>query len=298
MSRAVATIGMFDGVHLGHRDLLRHLVDEAKSRDCISFVITFANHPLSIIKPELAPKLISSPEEKRKLLFDCGVDTVSILDFTSKLRNLTARDYMRKLKADYDVDTIILGFNNRFGSDISFTFDDYVSIGAEEGVSFLREPEYLVEGENVNSSIIRSCLLDSDINKANRLLGYNFTLSGNVVYGKQLGRTIGFPTANIGINFADKLIPGKGVYACYVTLKGGLKYPAMVNIGHRPTIDGGQSPISIEAHIIGISQKLYGERISLSFVKYLRNERTFNSIEELKAQLEIDKVNTMNLLAF
>lgn len=289
---------MFDGVHLGHRDLLRHLEDEAKCRNCDSLVITFANHPLSIIKPDVAPKLISTPEEKRKMLFDCGVDTVSILDFTNKLRNLTARDYMRKLKFDYNVDTIILGFNNRFGSDITLSYEDYVKIGKEEKITFLRASEYRLGGENVNSSIIRKYLSGCDIEKANSLLGYRYGLSGTVIYGKQLGRTIGFPTANIGVNFSDKLIPGKGVYACYVTLKSGAKYPAMVNIGHRPTIDGQLSPISIEAHIIGISQKLYGEHISLSFVKYLRKEQTFNSIDELKAQLEIDKINTMNLLAF
>ncbi len=298
MNNTVATIGMFDGVHLGHRDLLHHLADEAEKHGSHSLVITFSNHPLSIIKPELAPKLILSPEEKRKMLFENGVETVSILDFTNKLRNMTAREYMRLLKEEYDVCAIILGFNNRFGSDVNLTFEDYVKIGKEDGISFIREKEYFVNGEKVNSSLIRHYISTGEIESANKLLGYDFFLSGTVVYGKQLGRTIGFPTANIGIGFTSKIIPAKGVYACYATLKGGKRYPAMVNIGHRPTVDSENSQISIEAHIIGVSQKLYGENITLSFVKFLRSEIHFQSIAELRSQLERDKLVTIERLGF
>ena len=293
MSRAVATIGMFDGVHLGHRDLLRHLRQESEQSGSRSLVITFSNHPLSLIRPEIAPKLITTPEEKRNLLFSEGVDTVAILEFTPRLRAMTAHEYICSLKYEYDVETIILGFNNRFGSDTGLTFEDYVEIGKREGIKVIREPEYLVDGIKVNSTIVRNHIASGEIEMANRLLGGDFSLTGTVVYGKQLGRTIGYPTANVEVMNEDKIIPGRGVYACYATMNKGVRYPAMVNIGHRPTVDGKNGLLSIEAHIIGVADKLYGKRITLSFCHFLRHEQKFSSLDELKRQLEKDKIETI-----
>lgn len=297
MSRAVATIGMFDGVHLGHQSLLRSLVTVARTRNERSLVITFSNHPLSVVRPDAAPRLLCTPEQKRKLLFDAGVDTISILEFTSRLRAMTAREYIRSLREEYGVDVIILGFNNSFGSDRGLSFDDYVEIGKSEGVAFIRENELIMDGETVNSTGIRRMLEVGDVEKAARFLGREYEVCGSVVYGKQLGRTIGFPTANIEIDSGNKLVPCNGVYACRATLHGGMMLPAMVNIGHRPTVDSADSKISIEAHIIGLSDKLYGEKISLSFCHFLRHEQKFNSLTALQSQLEEDKVRTINLFS-
>lgn len=294
MEKVVATIGMFDGVHLGHQDLLHHLREEAEKSGCSSLAVTFSNHPSSVITG-IAPKLISTPEEKRHRLFMCDVGDVLTTTFDNLLRAMTAKEYIQYLRDEFNVKTLILGFNNRFGCDTSLTFDDYVEIGKNEGVKIIRMPEYFVDGTKVNSTIIREHIMAGDISAANHLLGYEFSLEGKVVFGKQIGRTIGFPTANIKV-VRDKIIPGNGVYACRAMLKDHSIHPAMVNIGTRPTIDGKNSNVTIEAHIIGIAKKLYGNRITLSFVSRLRDERKFEDIDALKAQLEKDKLDTLEII--
>lgn len=296
MSKTVATIGMFDGVHLGHQDLLHHVTEEAAKTGTRSLAVTFANHPASVICPNKAPKLITTPDEKSRRLSMCGVGYVLTTTFTQLLRAMTAKEYIQLLRHEYNVETLILGFNNRFGSDTSLTFDDYVEIGKSEGVKIIRMPEYFVNGTKVNSTIIREHILAGDINKANSLLGYEFLLEGKVVFGKQVGRTIGFPTANINVGLKDKIIPANGVYACRAMLKDGSTHPAMVNIGTRPTIDGKNSDVTIEAHIIGISKELYGNRITLSFISRLRDEQRFKDIDALKAQLEKDKLAALDTI--
>ena len=296
MSKIVATIGMFDGVHLGHQDLLRHVTEEAAKTGTRSLAVTFANHPASVICPNKVPKLITTPDEKSRRLSMCGVGYVLTTTFTQLLRAMTAKEYIQLLRHEYNVETLILGFNNRFGSDTSLTFDDYVEIGKSEGVKIIRMPEYFVNGTKVNSTIIREHILAGDINKANSLLGYEFLLEGKVVFGKQVGRTIGFPTANINVGLKDKIIPANGVYACRAMLKDGSTHPTMVNIGTRPTIDGKNSDVTIEAHIIGISKELYGNSITLSFISRLRDEQRFKDIDALKAQLEKDKLAALDTI--
>lgn len=296
MSKTVATIGMFDGVHLGHQDLLRHVTEEAAKTGTRSLAVTFANHPASVICPNKVPKLITTPEEKSRRLSMCGVGNVLTTTFTQLLRAMTAKEYIQLLQHEYNVETLILGFNNRFGSDTSLTFDDYAEIGKSEGVKIIRMPEYFVNGTKVNSTIIREHILAGDIYKANSLLGYEFSLEGKVVFGKQVGRTIGFPTANIKVGLKDKIIPANGVYACRAMLKDGSTHPAMVNIGTRPTIDGKNSDVTIEAHIIGISKELYGNGITLSFISRLRDEQRFKDIDALKAQLEKDKLAALDTI--
>lgn len=298
MSSLIATIGTFDGVHSGHRHILDQLTGKAGELGYIPAVVTFTNHPLHVINPDKSPALLSSPEEKRKLLMEAGANVVIMQPFTDDIRRMTARRFMEELRHRYDVMALLLGFNNKFGNDPSLRFDDYRRLGKELGMEVHMATEKSHDNLPVSSTVIRNHLINHRLAEANRLLGYNYTLSGKVVHGKQIGRTLGFPTANIQPDSPFKMIPPDGVYACMATLENGRAYPAMVNIGLRPTIGDAQPATTIEAHIIGVNAKLYGAAITLEFISFLRHEIKFSSLEQLKAQLQADKIRTINILGF
>ena len=298
MSSLIATIGTFDGVHLGHRHILTELTDTAAERGSIPAVVTFSNHPLSVINPEKAPALLSSPDEKRDLLMKAGANVVIMKPFTPQMREMSAQRFLTALRDRYEVNTLLLGFNNKFGNDPSLTFYDYRNIASELGMDLLQSTEASHNNSPVSSTVIRNLLRNHSPEEATNLLGRPYTLTGTVVHGRQIGRTLGFPTANISPDFPDKLIPAKGVYACTATLSNGKSYPAMVNIGERPTINDNRTNITIEAHIIGINSKLYGETITLEFNHFLRHEMKFNSLDQLRDQLQADKIRTIKTLEF
>lgn len=308
--RRGCVVGMFDGVHRGHRYLLDTLREECARRGLYPAVMTFPRHPLSEIAPEKAPGLLSTPAEKLTLLERAGIrrEDIGFMVFDCSTRRLTAAEFMRMLHERYHVDFLLRGFNNRFGCDRSLTDEDYRRIAREEGIELI-EGIGLTEGEErraICSTLIRQALAKGDIAEANRLAGYPYPLTGRVVGGKHLGRTIGFPTANIVVDDSCKLIPADGVYIVTVTVEGveppaeGVKPPAgepffrgMVNIGTRPTVDGLNTRRTIEAHIIGFDGDIYGREVTLRFHRRLRGEIRFPSLDALTEQLVSDREAVM-----
>ena len=280
------TIGFFDGVHLGHRDLLRQLRSAAAERGLTPHVVTFKEHPALSLGREV-PLLLTPVAEKRRLLEEEGVE-VTVLSFTPEMAALTASDFMAFLQKEYGMKALLMGYNHRFGRHAEKDAD-YAAWGRALGVEVLRATEFTVEGdgEQVSSSRIRQALEEGDLSRANRLLGHPFTLTGMVVEGRQVGRDLGFPTANLRPSHPRQQLPSVGVYACNAVLSDGSKWKAAVNIGSRPTLNNGED-ISIEAHLPQYFGDLYGQFVRLEFLEFLRPERQFESLEALKIQLAAD----------
>lgn len=283
MRSAVAAIGTFDGVHKGHLTVIDKLKEIAAEKDVDPIVITFDCHPLTIIAPERTPSSITSTEKKCELLRGAGVMAL-VMHFDREMRETTARDWMRRLHDEYGVVGLVVGYDNTFGSDgVTLSIADYKRIGAELGIEVVEAP--FVAG--ISSSAIRKAIIAGDIDRATSMLGRYYSLSGTVVTGNRLGRTIGFPTANI-LPQPELTIPANGVYAAIVVLPDGSRRQAVVNIGTRPTVRRGDQ-LTVEAHIIDFDGDLYGQPVSLIFRKRLRDEMKFKSIEALRQQIEKDR---------
>lgn len=293
----LATVGMFDGVHLGHRHLLAELTRTAANKNFDSAVITFTSHPLEVLDSSRKPRMITSVAERLRLLEAAGVDYCFLIEFTEKLKEQTAQSFLEKLKEDIGLKGILAGFNNNFGKRGA---GDLEESAEKAGVEFFRYFPLFIDSVAVSSSAIRKLLLDCDILKANALLGRDFSLTGTVIRGKQIGRTLGFPTANIAVDCREKIIPGNGVYACRAAVEGiePMLLPAMVNIGTNPTV-GPSGEISIEAHFIGLDKDidLYGKSVVLFFVDYIRQEIRFPSLEILAEQLKEDSTRCLSILS-
>lgn len=281
-----ATIGTFDGVHRGHRFLLDQVIRLARADGGRSVVVTFSNSPRSVIEPTFVPSYLTTNSEKRRLLFDFGIDDVIIKPFTTDLMQLSARQFMQQVLHDeLGITTLVIGYDHRFGYNRAEGFNDYVCYGKEMGIKVVLANEYLFDGKEVSSSAIRQAVSSGNISMANDLLGYHYSIEGQVINGFHIGRTIGYPTANIQLP-NNKLVPADGVYAVTVMLDRE-EYNGMLNIGHRPTFDNGQR--SIEVHLLDFNRDIYSERIQLRFAERIREEKRFESIEELKAQISKDE---------
>lgn len=287
----VAAIGTFDGVHTGHRAVLRHLVDYATEHKLQPVAITFRRHPLALIDPEREPAELTPLWKKMKLLEEAGVTPI-VVEFDENLRHTTAREWMKRLREDYGVKALVMGYDHTFGSDgVNMSLEDYRKLGAEEGITVIAGEE--VKG--VSSSAIRKAVKNGEMEKAHEMLGRPFSITSKVVEGNKLGHTLGFPTANIETP-EGVAIPKTGVYAAIVkTLHDGKKHKAMVNVGSRPTVRRGEDVV-IEAHILDWEGNLYGKDITVRFLKRLRDEQKFDTIEALKQQLAKDReeVRDMN----
>lgn len=287
--RRMATIGTFDGVHLGHRSLLRQLTEEAQQRGLTPTAVTFTTHPRAAVTPGEAPPMLMSPHERHKALMSAGAEDVIMLPFDQKTQLLSARDFMALLHDRYNVDVLLMGFNNGFGHDRLKGIDAYRMAADHVGVEIIAADELTMKDcPRVCSSQVRTLLQQARPDEAARLLGTPYRIVGRVVHGKELGRTIGYPTANIEPTDPSCLIPAKGVYAASVTLPDAAVYPAMLNIGHRPSVDQANAPISIEAHILGFDGDLYGKTVSVDFLRYIRSEQKFPSLDALRARLDED----------
>lgn len=290
----VATIGFFDGVHTGHRYLIQQVKEIAAARGLRSALVTFPVHPHKVMNSDYHPELLTTAEEKTHLLAETGVDYCMMLDFTPDISHLTAKEFMtRLLKERYRVKYLVIGYDHRFGHNRSESFEDYVRYGEEIGMEVIRARAATSDIEigasrdvPVSSSLIRTLLHQGDVETATRCLGYEYFLDGTVVGGYQVGRKIGFPTANLCVDDPEKLIPADGVYAVWVTLDG-KTYMGMLNIGMRPTIDNGPNR-TIEVNILHFHSDIYNKTIRLTFVKRTRPELKFDNIDALIGQLHKD----------
>ena len=294
-SPTVATIGFFDGVHLGHRFLIQQVKVAATQAGWQSSIITFPVHPRQVIQSEFQPQLLSSPEEKIELLASTGVDNCILLPFTRELSQLTAYEFMQLLYDKYKVRMLVIGYDHRFGHNRAETFEDYCRYGRELGIHIMQASAYTQEQDKVSSSAIRRALQTGDIRTASKFLGYHYYLEGTVVGGYKVGRKIGFPTANLRVDFPNKLIPSIGVYAVYVYVNGE-KHKGMLNIGYRPTINNG-TDLSIEVHILDFQGDIYHQKMRIEFIEFLRPEEKFHSVDELILQMQKDKKDTIQVLA-
>ncbi len=274
----VATVGTFDGVHRGHREVLRALKEYGSAHGLEPLVVTFDRHPLEVVSPDRAPLLLQSRSDRDALLREEGVE-VSEVAFTPELCRLSAKEWMNILHDRYGVRALITGYDNKFGHDGRFLSpEDYKEIGKELGM----DVDIASELPGICSTRIREALQRGNVKEASEMLGRNYSLKGEVVAGRHLGRTLGFPTANLDVD-KRMLLPKSGVYAARLDGMG-----AVVNIGDNPTVDSG-NPVTVEAHVIGYDGDLYGRRVELSFVERIRDEKRFESLEALKEQIENDK---------
>ena len=294
LTPSVATIGFFDGVHLGHRHLINQVKMAASLNGWCSSIITFPVHPRQVIQSDYQPSLLSSPEEKIELLASTGIDNCILLPFTRELSQLTAWEFMQLLYEQYQVRMLVIGYDHRFGHNRAETFEDYCRYGRELGIHIMQATAYTQEQDKVSSSAIRRALLSGEVSTATKYLGYPYFLQGTIVGGYQVGRKIGFPTANLRVDFSNKLIPSVGVYAVYVYVNG-QKYKGMLNIGHRPTLNNG-TDLSIEVHILDFEGDIYHQPMRIEFIDFLRNEAKFQSTEELALQIRKDKDAALLLL--
>lgn len=280
--RRVATVGTFDGLHRGHQRVISTVKAIAAERNLQPTVISFDRHPLETIAPARAPLLIQSPSERTNSLYREGLDLIT-LEFTADLAALTAGEWMRRMHDDYGVDVLVVGYDNTFGSDgTAMNLSDYSRLGAATGIEVVKAPYE----PHAASSAIRRLLADGNLEEAIDLLGHPFSITGIVEGGKHLGRNLGFPTANVRPPYRAQL-PGRGVYAVEVMLPGGAVRKGVANIGVQPTV-ADDAPLRLEVHIPGFDGSLYGDRLSVKFLRRLRDERKFDSLSQLKSQITAD----------
>ena len=294
LTPSVSTIGFFDGVHLGHRHLINQVKMAASLNGWCSSIITFPVHPRQVIQSDYRPSLLSSPEEKIELLASTGIDNCILLPFTRELSQLTAWEFMQLLYDQYKVRMLVIGYDHRFGHNRAETFEDYCRYGRELGIHIMQATAYTQEQDKVSSSVIRRALLSGEVSTATKYLGYPYFMQGTIVSGYQVGRKIGFPTANLQVDFPNKLIPAIGVYAVRVSVNG-QSYRGMLNIGHRPTLNNG-TDLSIEVHILDFEGDIYHQPMRIEFVDFLRPEAKFNSVDELTVQIQKDKEAAIQVL--
>jgi len=295
---AVITTGAFDGVHIGHQEIISRMKQIALEIKGETVIVTFHPHPrkvISSIPGEI--KQLTSLEERISLLEQSGIDHLVVVNFDYAFSNLTADEYVKAFLFDhFHPHTILVGYDHRFGKGRNGNFELLQKFGAELGFKVEQIHEKIIRDEIVSSTHIRNYILEHAIEKANALLGYPYLFDGFVVRGNQIGRTIGFPTANLHINNEEKIIPSNGVYAVKVKGKclGNTIYNGMMNIGIRPTVDGQKKVI--EVHILDFDQDIYEQNLTVMVYEYIRGEVKFDGLEALKAQLAKDKITAAAIL--
>jgi riboflavin kinase/FMN adenylyltransferase len=293
----VVTLGIFDGVHRGHRSLLDNLVLQAKEAKGESVVITFSPHPRLVLDQNRVDlSFLTTMEEKIVLLEKSKIDHLIIIEFTKKFSRIKACDFIKKVLVEkIGTKHLLIGYNHHFGKGGEGDFNTVKQCA--ESFDFLVEQlqGFYTEEGTISSSAIREALFNGRLDDANRWLGYSYSVSGAIIEGRQIGRSIGFPTANIKPDFQYKLIPGNGVYAVEVKLDG-LVYPGMLSIGTNPTVNEDPEKRSIEVHILNFNGDIYGKKISVIFRKRLRNEIKFENLVQLTEQMKLDRQQTLQLL--
>lgn len=286
----VVTLGTFDGVHLGHKQVIGQIKRLAHEQQLESLIFTFFPHPRQVVsQSDESLRLINTLEEKKHLLSKTGIDHLVVYPFTPEFAKLSYEDFVREiLVGQLNMKVLVVGHDHRLGKNREGGYDNLVRLSLRLGFEVRKIEAFVIQHTDISSSKIRNALNEGDIELANRFLGYPYFLQGIVVPGNQLGRTLGFPTANIASPDRYKLIPAEGVYA--VRVKAGKhRYPGMLNIGYRPTVNQNPDHRTIEVHIIGFEGSLYHQPITICFHKKIREEMKFNSLGELTEQLHRDR---------
>lgn len=289
------TIGTFDGVHVGHRKILDRLVAIAKQQSLRATLLTFFPHPRMVLQKDSDIKLLNTIEEKQKILSGLGLDYLIVQPFTRDFSRLSAVEFVRDiLVGSLQMKTVIIGYDHRFGRNRNANIADLRNFGNTFDFEVEEIPAQEVDDVSVSSTKIRKALDQGNIETANEFLGYHYMLNGTIAKGKGLGRQLGFPTANLLISEAYKLIPKKGAYAIQSTING-KRVQGMMNIGTNPTVGGTEQ--SIEVHYFNLAQDLYGKKMQVEILHHLRDEQKFDSVEALKGQLAKDREKSIQLLS-
>ena len=290
----IVTIGTFDGVHLGHQKIVAQITQNAHVLNCESLVLTFFPHPRTVLQEGTEMKQLNSLNEKIALLDNLGIDNLVIHPFDKEFSRLTAEEFVKKVLVDvFKIKKIIIGHDHRFGRNRTATIDDLINFGETYDFEVEQISAEEINEVSISSTKIRNALLEGNIELATNYLGYDYSLTGIIFKGKQLGRTIGYPTANITIEEDYKLIPNNGVYIAKSVLNGKTVF-GMMNIGTRPTVDGTKQ--TIEINFFDFKQDLYGQKITISLLHRMRSEQKFESIDALKNQLGKDKKTALSFI--
>lgn len=289
------TIGTFDGVHLGHQKIIEQITKSAHAVNCESVVLTFFPHPRTVLQKDSEMKQLNTLDEKIILLDNLGIDNLVVHPFDKEFSRLTAEEFVKEvLVSNFNVQKIIIGYDHRFGRNRTANIDDLIAFGEIYGFEVEQISAEEINEVSISSTKIRNALLDGNVALATTYLGLPYSVSGIVSKGKQLGRTIGFPTANIEIQENYKLIPLNGVYIVKSVIDGKIIY-GMMNIGTRPTVDGTSQ--TIEAHFFDFNQDIYNQKICVSLLHKMRSEQKFENVAVLKKQLDIDKIKAENYIS-
>lgn len=294
--KSAVTVGTFDGVHLGHRQIIKELNKTKEEKGLRSVVVTFDPHPQIVLRNKAKDiKLLNTTEEKLDHFRELDIDLVYIINFTKEFSQTHAVDFYKDyLINGTGLSDLVLGYDHMFGKDREGNFDTLKELSSEHGFTVHKIGEYAPGGEHVSSTEIRKALSEGDIPKANRLLGEKYSLSGTVIHGNKKGRELGYPTANIEIDAHFKLIPKTGIYAVEVEIEG-KRYFGMMSIGYNPTVtDEGQ--LRLEVNILDFDDNIYGKRIKVYFLEYIREEKKFDSLEELITAMNSDKEKTITII--
>lgn len=290
----IVTIGTFDGVHLGHQKIVAQITKNAHALNCESLVLTFFPHPRMVLQESTEMKQLNTLNEKIALLDNLGIDNLVVHPFDKEFSRLTAEEFVKKVLVDvFKIKKIIIGHDHRFGRNRTATIDDLINFGETYGFEVEQISAEEINEVSISSTKIRNALLEGNIELATNYLGYDYSLTGIISKGKQLGRTIGYPTANITIEEDYKLIPNNGVYIAKSVLNGKTVF-GMMNIGTRPTVDGTKQ--TIEINFFDFKQDLYGQKITIALLHRMRSEQKFESIDALKNQLGKDKKTALSFI--
>ncbi|MFN4363919.1 bifunctional riboflavin kinase/FAD synthetase [Chryseobacterium hispalense] len=280
------SLGMFDGVHLGHKSIVDELIKVGSENNLETAVLTFWPHPRFVFNPNENLKLLNTLEEKQFLLEKCGIDTLFLKEFDEEFRNLTGEEFVRQILVDkLNIKYLIIGYDHSFGKNKSGNFELLQKLSGELGFEVERMEAINIHENNISSTKVRNALLAGNIKEANEMLGYSYSVSGTVVHGKKLGRTIGYPTANIETD-PIKLLPKKGAYIVEVFIKGE-QYKGMLSIGTNPTVNG--EKLTVEVYILDFKGDIYDEKITVAFRDFLHDEIKFEGLEKLIERLDEDK---------
>lgn len=299
LQKPVATIGIFDGVHLAHKAIVKRLLEKAGKTNGESLIVTLWPHPRIVLQSGNEPlKLITRLDEKIEILKNIGVQNLLILNFDKNISETSFQDFVKTYLVDkLNISYLVIGYNHHFGKNREGNYDNLKPLSVKYGFGLEQLPPVIIDNQKISSSLVRKLIDSGDVKTAHQCLGHYFSITGQVVGGSKIGREIGFPTANININDSFKLIPAVGVYAVVVEISSGVLKNGMMNIGFRPTLNDSNVSKTLEVNIFDFNEDLYNKTIKILFIEKIRDEEKFKNIDELKTQLEKDRIKSIEILS-